>query len=263
MKQRSRIRLAVGRIFFAFKKQWHWHLSGTDFASERTDDDLPFPIFTHQTPLVRKFNGIDHQLQLNKVQNLRLAARHLDRLVIRPGQTFSYWRLIGNPTEKKGYLPGMVLDKGHVTAGIGGGLCQLSNLIYWMTLHTPLTIVERWRHSYDVFPDANRVLPFGSGATCSYPNIDLEIKNDTSQTYQLRVRFTETDLLGEWRSDTAPLSHYEIVEKAHRIEHEPNGAYTRHNEIWQQRFSLADGKLLDERLVTTNRALMMYPPLLP
>ena len=54
----------------------------------------------------------------------------------------------------------------------GGGLCQLSNLIYWMTLHTPLTITERYRHSYDVFPDSNRTQPFGSGEPAS---IHIEI----------------------------------------------------------------------------------------
>ena len=64
----------------------------------------------------------------------------------------SYWYLIGKPTAGKGYLPGMILRNGGYLAATGGGLCQLSNLIYWMTLHTPLTVVERHRHGYDVFP---------------------------------------------------------------------------------------------------------------
>ena len=72
---------------------------------------------------------------------------------------------------------GMVLHNGGFKPGVGGGLCQLSNLIYWMTLHTPLTVVERWRHSYDVFPDAERTQPFGSGATVAYNHIDLQIRN--------------------------------------------------------------------------------------
>lgn len=44
---------------------------------------------------------------------------------------------------------------------------------------TPLTVVERYRHSHDVFPDANRTQPSGSGATCAYPHRDLMIRNDT------------------------------------------------------------------------------------
>ncbi|MEI3305467.1 MAG: VanW family protein [Dysosmobacter sp.] len=57
-----------------------------------------------------------------------------------------------------------------------------------MTLHTPLTVVERYRHSHDVFPDANRTQPFGSGATCAYPHRDLMIRNDTQQPFQLCLR---------------------------------------------------------------------------
>ena len=58
----------------------------------------------------------------------------------------------------------MLLKNGTVQYGCGGGLCQLSNLIFWMTLHTPLEVKERHRHGYDVFPDSNRTQPFGSGA---------------------------------------------------------------------------------------------------
>ncbi|NLW08297.1 MAG: hypothetical protein GX036_00385 [Firmicutes bacterium] len=34
----------------------------------------------------------------------------------------------------------MVLDHGQIKPGIGGGSCQLTNLIYWLTLHTPLRL---------------------------------------------------------------------------------------------------------------------------
>ena len=60
-----------------------------------------------------------------------------------------------------------------------------------MTLHTPLTVVERYRHSYDVFPDSGRTQPFGSGATCVYPYRDLMIRNDTQTTFRLHVTVGE------------------------------------------------------------------------
>ena len=52
-------------------------------------------------------------------------------------------------------------------------------------LHTPLTVTERWRHGYDVFPDSNRTQPFGSGATCFYNYMDLMVRNDTPDTWRL------------------------------------------------------------------------------
>ena len=50
---------------------------------------------------------------------------------------------------------------GEVKTSIGGGICQLANLLYWMALHTPLEVIERHHHSFDPFPDSGRTLPFG------------------------------------------------------------------------------------------------------
>lgn len=201
------------------------------------------------------------QYQYNKITNLKLAAKQLDGVVLRPGETFSYWRLIGNPSHRKGYLDGIVLFCGTFRPGAGGGLCQLSNLIYWMTLHTPLTVVERYRHSYDVFPDCGRTQPFGSGATCVYPYRDLMIRNDTQTTFRLHVSVGEEFLEGEWRADSEPEYTYKIVEKNHRMQTQFWGGYSRHNELYCETYD-ARGCCVDVRFITGNDALMMYPPFL-
>ena len=48
-----------------------------------------------------------------------------------------------------------------------------SNLLFWLIAHSPMTLVERWRHGYDAFPDAGRTQPFGSGATVVFNHRDL------------------------------------------------------------------------------------------
>ena len=146
-------------------------------------------------------------------------------------------------------------------ARLDGGLCQLSNLIFWMTLHTPLEVKERHRHGYDVFPDSNRTQPFGSGATCFYPYGDLMIYNPTDRPFQLCLRVGETDLEGEWRSDRPPQFRYQIVERHHEMRHEWWGGCSRHNELYLQVFDL-EGELLEDRLVVENHAMMMYTPFL-
>ena len=130
-----------------------------------------------------------------------------------------------------------------------------------MTVHTPLTVTERHRHGYDVFPDSNRTQPFGSGATCFYPYGDLMIRNDTPDTYQLVINVGDEYLEGEWRVNSEPLYKYEIVEKNHRMQHEFWGGYSRHNQLYQQKYDL-EGRLLDERLIVENSAIMMYSPFL-
>jgi len=262
-KSRSRFRLTLGSLYFCLKRYCHWFFSRTLFARnfDRTPGNYPYLIFHHETPLYRKLRNADIWLQQNKVKNLKLAVAKLDCLVLRPGETFSFWRLVGKPTIRKGYVEGMVLCEGRVVPGIGGGLCQLSNLIYWMTLHTPLTVVERWRHSYDVFPDADRTQPFGSGATVVFNYIDLQGRNDTNQTFYLRLWLTDTRLCGEWRSNQPGLYTYQVYEKEHLITHEPWGGYMRHNRIKRRVINCA-GDIMADELVADNHAIMMYPPLL-
>ena len=258
---RGRLRMWLGVRYFRARRWVWWHVGGTAYARRRTAPDCPHLWMAHATPLVRRLRDVDLWMQENKVTNLRLASARVNGIVLRPGQTFSYWYLIGRPTARKGYLPGMLLRNGRAVAGVGGGLCQLSNLIFWMTLHTPLTVTERHRHGYDVFPDSDRTQPFGSGATCFYPYGDLMIRNDTADDYQLLVTVGKHDLIGEWRCSAAPECRYEIVERDHEMRAEYWGGYTRHNVLWQQRFD-ADGVLLDEKPVVRNDAIMMYSPYL-
>jgi len=164
---RSKLRAKAGMLYYGAARRLLWIKMNSTFARTRSVSALPYLHFEHKTPLLRKLRDVDMQLQYNKITNLKIAAKCIDGILIRPGEVFSYWRLIGNPTARRGFLDGMILQNGKFHAGVGGGLCQLSNLIFWSSLHTPLTVTERHRHGYDVFPDSNRTQPFGSGATLS------------------------------------------------------------------------------------------------
>jgi len=182
------------------------------YAKEIQSNPLPYEVFKHQTPMLRRLKDVEMWLQHNKVKNLKIASEQINGVILKPGQTFSFWKLVGKPTKAKGYVNGMVLYNGSFKPEVGGGLCQLSNLIYWMTLHTPLTVTERWRHNYDVFPDSNRTQPFGSGATVAYNYIDLQITNKTKWPFQLLVRVGDKRLHGEWRCLLPLKLRYQIYE---------------------------------------------------
>lgn len=261
--KRGRVRLRLGRAYFTLRRHLYLALGGFHFARQRSERDVPTPFqcCEHSTPLLRRLRDVDMCLQYNKIVNLRLATPRIDGVVLMPGETLSYWRMIGKPTYRKGYRDGMVLFCGTYRAGVGGGLCQLSNLIYWLTLHTPLTVVERYRHSYDVFPDANRTQPFGSGATCVYNYRDLMIRNDTPHAFRLRLWLDDERLHGCWLSDARPCLRYEVYERAHRYIQEAPGVYSRNNEIWRRIYD-AEGALISDALITANHALMMYAPLI-
>ena len=259
--RRSAARMKMGIFYYGILRKILWIKMNAVFASQTSSALLPFCFSSHKTPLLRQLKDVDMWMQYNKIINLKIAAKKIDGIIIHPNEVFSYWKLIGRPTKRKGYVDGMILNNGTFSAGTGGGLCQLSNLIFWMTIHTPLTVIERHRHGYDVFPDSNRTQPFGSGATCFYPYVDLMIRNDTVDDYQLSVCVGTDYLEGVWRSSAKCEYRYEIVEKNHVMKGEYWGGYSRHNELYKQKIDM-DGFLIEEELIVKNSAIMMYSPLL-
>ena len=260
-KHRSVLRLKLGARYYSAKRKFKWIKIKKHFAKQRENSSLNYTFSTHKTPLIRKLKDVDMWLQYNKINNLKIAVEKIDGIVLKPGEVFSFWYLIGKPNKRKGYLPGMVLRNGTFAAATGGGLCQLSNLIFWLSIHTPLTIVERHRHVYDIFPDSNRTQPFGSGATVFYPHGDLMIKNDTNDTFQLKVKVGEKYLQGEWLVSSKPKYRFEIVEKNHEMKSEFWGGFTRHNELYQRIYD-ENNELIDEKLIIKNDAVMTYSPFL-
>ena len=257
---RARARALAAPSVRRIRREVQWHRSGGRRILDREPVDVaPHEVARHATPLFRALAGVDPQLQRNKVVNLGLAIERLDELLLRPGQRFSFWRQVGKPTRRRGFLDGLVLDHGRATAGVGGGMCQLTNLVYWMTLHTPLTVFERWRHSYDVFPDAGQTQPFGSGATCAWPVLDLQIENTTLTTFRLGLHLTETELCGAWTADAPATLRYEVYESHHVMTNDAPGVFTRHNVL---RRRVLDGTNLQvgDELVAMNQGRLMYQP---
>jgi vancomycin resistance protein VanW len=259
---RSPLRLALGKTYFINKRRLEWYVTSKRYATERQAENLEHIHATHGTPMLRELSGVDMQLQRNKKASLEIAASCVDGLILKPGETFSFWRLVGKPTARRGFKIGLALRNGTIQQDVGGGLCQMTNMIYWMAIHTDLEITERWRHGYDVFPDAGRTQPFASGATCAYNYIDLQIRNPTTNTYQLRVMPKGDWLHGQWRCDAPQTHKFDVFEKDHAIRQEWWGGYSRHNEIWRHRCDLK-GEHRSEEFVAENHAIMMYAPLLP
>ncbi|WP_279084449.1 VanW family protein [Gilliamella apis] len=261
-KKRSNLRLKLGKEYFILKRKLDWWRNCHAYSViDKNNNTCSYSHKKHQSVLLRQLKDVDMYLQYNKITNLRLAIEQLDGSIIKPNQRFSIWQKVGRPSKKRGFLEGLSLHNGQIGKDIGGGLCQLGNLIYWMVLHSDLTIIERWRHSFDVFPDVNRTIPFACGATLAYNYIDLQLLNKTNTTYRLNLWLDDEYLHGELLANT-PLSYrYEIFETDHVIEQQWWGGYTRHNKIWQRKTHLLDNQI-EEKLISENHAIMMYTPYL-
>ena len=235
----------------------------THFAKEqREENSLPVIIYRHNSLIRRRLGNVNMQLQENKVVNLALAVKHIDGLLIHPGETFSVWKCIGRTTESKGYKEGLTITHGKPATGIGGGMCQLSNLIHWMVLHSDLTITEHHHHdALDLFPDHGRQIPFGTGTSISYNYIDYRVKNNTSNTYQLRLWVDDEYLCGELRAEE-PLQYTYHIHAEDEYFSEEDGVVYRNGKVYRDTIDRNTGECIEHQLIRTNHARVMYecPP---
>ncbi len=227
------------------------------FAKTHSEQMLPNIVKGHSSVLIRKLHGVDLQLQENKVTNIRLACDKVNGILIRPGQTFSYWRTIGKTSAKKGYKEGLVISSSKLTSGIGGGLCQMGNMIHWLVLNSPLTVTELHHHTDALFPDERRRVPFGTGTSVCYNHIDYRFRNDTDQTVQILVWVENGELCGELRSERPFPYRYRLTEENHHFRKE-GAHYYRISQVYRHVIDRETGQEIAKELILDNHSQVMY-----
>lgn len=135
------------------------------------------------TGLVASYSTNFDAGQTNRAENVRVAAKVLDGVIIKPGDTFSFNALVGNRNVANGYREAPVILNGELVPGLGGGVCQVSTTLYNVVLLADLSIVERSNHSLTI-----HYAPMGQDATVSYPSLDLKFKNDSGSYLVLRSK---------------------------------------------------------------------------
>ena len=176
--------------------QMKMHLSKTPYA-RHIGERLPFTVAKSKTTMINPDSGQDIIYQENKVDNLKLISKTMNRILIKPGETFSFCYLAEYAKKYGKYKDGLVLLNGVIDPRKGGGVCHISNLLYYLFLHTPLTIVERHGHDIKSFPDPDSNEPFGIDATINSGWLDLKVRNDTPNIYQICIDFDTTYMYGK------------------------------------------------------------------
>ena len=184
---------------------------GNKYARKTSEKLLPNRVFETSSLMLNENSGFDLQYQINKVHNLKLAAKAVDRVIIGPNETFSFWQLVRKADRHEKYRDGLNLVDGKIVGSYGGGLCQLSNMLFWLFLHTPLTVVERHGHAVESFPTTTEDLPCGTDATISEGWLDLKVRNDTENTFQVVISFDEEYMYGRILSQSPVNTEYSIT----------------------------------------------------
>lgn len=234
-------------------------LSDEVMAKEVTEERLPMVVFSHSSNMIKRGLGIDLTLQMNKADNIRLACSRMNGLIIKPGETFSFWNRVDKTSKKNGFAEGRVLVNGKLVAGIGGGLCNLANTIHLLALNSPMTVTELHHHSDALAPDTNGIhIPYSAGTSVNYNYIDLRFRNDTDQPVQLCLWCEDDDLYAEIRSTKEFPWTYRLTEEDHHFHLADNGKYYRRSKIYRETIDRNTGVVIKRELNWDNDSEVMY-----
>jgi vancomycin resistance protein YoaR len=126
------------------------------------------------TGLIAKFSTQFNPANINRSDNIRLAALALDNFFLKPGQQFSFNEIVGPRTKEAGYNEATIIQNNEFVSGVGGGVCQVSTTLYNTVLRANLKIIERSPHSL--------IIPYvepGLDATVVYGYRDFKFQNNT------------------------------------------------------------------------------------
>lgn len=231
--------------------------SDAKFAKDFSKEELPVIVKAHSSILLRKLNGVDMQLQENKKTNIKLACDKINGIIIKPNEVFSFWKILGHATDKEGYKKGLVIGRNGFTAGYGGGLCQMANMIHYLVLNSPLLTTEIHHHSDALFPDDRRRVPFGTGTSVTYNNLDYRFKNTTDQPVQILVWIDNDSLCGELRTTKEYPCRYRLVEENHHF-HKENDRFYRISQIYRIVTDKKTNNQIQKELILDNHSEVMY-----
>ncbi len=116
----------------------------------------------------------------DRTTNLILAANKINGMVLMPGETFSYNKVVGERTIAAGYREAPIYVSGEVVDGVGGGICQITTTLYNAVVYANLEILERTNHQFvPSYAAASR------DATVVYGAIDFKFKNNRNYPIKL------------------------------------------------------------------------------
>lgn len=239
----------------------HNFLHKENYATTRQEAPMPALIHAYSCNMIKRGPGIDLKLQVNKAENIRLACKRMNQLVIRPGESFSFWHYVGKTSRKNGFAEGRVIVNGKLVAGTGGGLCNLANAIHLLAMHSPLTMTELHHHSDALAPDPDgKRTPYSAGTSVNYNYLDLRFRNDTGQPVQLFAWCESDELHAELRTTQEYPYTYRIVEEGHHFHKSESGQYYRLSKIYRETIARPTGEVVKKELKWDNRSKVMFDP---
>jgi vancomycin resistance protein YoaR len=121
--------------------------------------------------------------------NIHKAAQWMDGTIVQPGEIFSYNKTVGERTEARGFVPGIMIDNGVFKKDLGGGVSQVATTIWNAAWFSGLELVQHKPHSFYISR-----YPAGRESTVAWPNVDVKFKNNSGHPIFVDTSFTSSSI---------------------------------------------------------------------
>lgn len=134
----------------------------------------------------------------DRTANLITAADTINGTLLKPGETFSLNGTLGERTADKGYREGYVIEDGRLVKGTGGGVSQISTVVYNLAWFSGATLVEHTSHTFYISR-----YPEGREATVYWPDLDNTFTNSTPHGMFIQMWVDDNQVHGRvWSTKT-------------------------------------------------------------
>jgi hypothetical protein len=126
-----------------------------------------------------------HNCCESRVTNIHRIADIVRGYMIEPGGRFSINDYVGRRTRDKGFVSAGVIESGHFTEDVGGGISQFATTLFNAAFFAGMDFETYQSHSIYISR-----YPYGREATMSYPAPDLAILNNSPYGMLLWTEYT-------------------------------------------------------------------------
>ena len=119
-------------------------------------------------------------------KNIQLACEGLNGYIVKPGQEFSFNKVIGERTEERGFDYATAYLEGQVIEELGGGICQVSTTLYNAVFAAGLISTYRKSHTFE----PSYITP-GLDATVAFNGPDYRFINTSNYSVGIKASYSK------------------------------------------------------------------------
>lgn len=119
----------------------------------------------------------------NRVTNIENASKSINNYILKPGEEFSFNKVVGKRTIERGYKLANSISNGKIVKTVGGGICQVSTTLNMAVKKLDLDVKEVHIHSRPI-DYAKRE----DEAAVSWGEKDYRFVNNTKDSIKIESR---------------------------------------------------------------------------